>query len=101
MDKFCIQYGKKLDTLLYINYENYIGSNYAIFYAGMWVLHKNILGSVKEGVMNIWKQEMLNKNRMDTEEIALALFFKENFDLVYPIFDPNHGKMFYKFFSPI
>jgi hypothetical protein len=74
-DTFSIQADNTIYRLPSLTYDNYIGTNECIFHGWLWVIDANGIAPVKREVLRIWQEEMINKNRIDNEQIALALAF--------------------------
>ena len=58
--------------------DNYIGSNMCIFKGTLFLTSKEVFNKVYALIKYIWDNEMMEKNRLDNEQIALAMaFWKE------------------------
>jgi hypothetical protein len=73
VDKFFIQADSTKRLIPDLTPDNYIGTSERILAGGMWVTSPGALKEVNTEVMRIWKDEMMAKNRLDNEQIALAL----------------------------
>ena len=58
--------------------DTYIGSNECILKGTVLCTGPETFHEVKARVMNLWQYEMMDKNRMDNEQIALALVYQES-----------------------
>ena len=85
--------------------DNYIGTNVCILRGGLWVLSKSLLPTLVSRIQQIWLNEMLEKGRIDNEQIALALICKETpefFDLIHTNqVLGSHRTMFFHWFTPV
>ena len=59
-----------------ITYDSYIGTNICIFKGTIFAADKDTFNTVHSEVMRIFIKEMLEKNRIDNEQIAFALAYK-------------------------
>ena len=60
-----------------IDPTTYIGSNTCILKGGMLSMTPDAFIKVKEEVMRIWNEEMMEKGRIDNEQISLALAYQK------------------------
>lgn len=87
-NKFIIQ--GSVDKLNIINdYNSYIGSNECILKGTFFIANKNMISLIKNKIDYIVKFEMLEKNRIDNEQIALAIICKQNYELFFVFPDDN------------
>ena len=52
--------------------------------------YKDIVLIIKEKIETIFVEEMLNKNNVNNEQLALALLYKNNEELFYIVNDSSH-----------
>jgi hypothetical protein len=76
MNSFYIQCDIDHPLLENITYDSYIGTNVCIFKGTMFAADKDTFNTVHSEVMRIFIKEMLEKNRIDNEQIAFALVYK-------------------------
>jgi len=79
--KFIIQADDRIRYIPNITYDNYIGTNQCIFHGWLWVVSKDLVVIVKDFIIKLWEEEMLKRGRIDNEQIALALIYKNNNDI--------------------
>jgi hypothetical protein len=98
---FAIESTNTNNNLLNLSEDNYIGTNQCYLRGGMWVIHKSIFNKIKTDVLNIFENEMLNKNKLDNEQIALALTYKNNISnfLLIPSSNKNIISIYNHFFN--
>ena len=70
-----------------INIDTYIGSNLCILKGGIWVMNKSAFYNVYNKIINILENEMIAKNRIDNEQIALTVLYQMDSSL----FKIHHG----------
>jgi hypothetical protein len=89
-----------ISKLNYITYDNYICTNECILMGSLWIMDINSFNIVIKDIMKIWNNEMLNKNRLDNEQIALALIAKYNTNIFNFIYNRgrNNGSIFDNFY---
>jgi len=61
-----------------ITYNNYIGTNYRIFQGGLWMASPAEFALAKAEIMRVWENEMMAKQRIDNEQIAMVYAYKQN-----------------------
>jgi hypothetical protein len=88
-NSFSIQADHTITKIPSLSYDNYIGSNERIFHGGLWVVSAKIITDVKKEVIRIWETEMIEKNRIDNEQIAIGLAFKNKSELFNVIYSRN------------
>ena len=86
-NKFIIQ--QRHDLQRYIINDNFIWGADNLFKGGMFGGDKNIVLDVKKEVERIFVNEMLDKNNVNNEQLALALLWKQNPDMFKVILDIN------------
>lgn len=104
-DFFYIQGNQPLTNLSIITYDNYIGTNTCILRGGLWVMQRGSFKYVRDEVMRIFETEMLEKNRIDNEQIAIGLSYK-NIPDIFNIKITRHCRwgpvsIFEELFTPI
>ena len=88
------------NKLSYIESNNYICTNECILMGSLWFMDINSFNIVNKEVLKIWNEEMIDKNRLDNEQIVLALVAKYNpniFEFVYSG-KRNNGSIFDYFY---
>ena len=73
---FTVQADSTISRIPALTYDNYIGTNDRIFQGGLWYTTPYTISEIRNIVIYIWEKEMLSKNRLDNEQIALALSYK-------------------------
>ena len=73
---FTLQADMKHPLLPTLTCDSYIGTNECIFKGTLWITDPYSFKRVQTEVMRILFEEMLQKNRLDNEQIALALAYK-------------------------
>ena len=80
-NKFVIQADNSIRNIPMLTCDNYIGTNECILHGWLWILSKEIISVVKYNILKLWDEEMLAKGRIDNEQIALGLLYKNNSEL--------------------
>jgi hypothetical protein len=102
-NSFSIQADHTITRIPSLFYDNYIGSNECIFHGWLWVVSAKMITDVKGEVIRIWEKEMLEKNRLDNEQIAIGLAFKNKSELFNVIYSRNGDppSIFIDFFTKV
>lgn len=84
-------------------HEFYIGSNECILHGGIWFFDVLSFISVKEKIFLLWEEEMLQKSRIDNEQITLAQVYNTMPSLFTLIPSPYDTPfvIFSKFMNPV
>lgn len=102
-DSFSIQADHTIIRIPSLSYDNYIGSNECIFHGWLWAVSAKRITGIKEEIIRIWEKEMLEKNRLDNEQIAIGLAFKNKAELFNVIYSRNGDipSIFIDFFTKV
>jgi hypothetical protein len=96
-NQFAIQvdFGSSRPKLGSLTLDNYIGTNECVVKGGMFITPLNRCEIIHEKIIQILEKEMLAKNRIDNEQIALALIVQDCMDL----FDIGSASLLERFFT--
>lgn len=82
--------------------DTYITTNECILQGGCWRISPDTFYTIKDEIFRIWETDMLDKNRLDNEQIALALTCKKYRSLFKLVNDANNiSSIFKTIFRPI
>jgi hypothetical protein len=90
LDRFTIKVDGSPSRLDGLTPDNYIGTNTRILCGETFACPRGLLTPIQSMITTIWEKEMLEKNRLDTEQVALGLAYNANtelFTLCESVFD--------------
>jgi hypothetical protein len=83
IDPFVIQSNGAHAKAADLNPDTYIGTNECILKGTMWLFTPAVFDKVSAAVQHIWENEMMAKGRLDNEQQALTLVYKEQASLFH------------------
>jgi hypothetical protein len=98
-DKFFVQADATKSLIPSLTPDTYIGTNERIIAGWMWVMGVKSFEKVAEECVRLWNDEMIAKNRVDTDQIVLALASQKVPMEIVDTAPGIPGSIFSRFFS--
>jgi hypothetical protein len=90
VNRFTIKVDGQPSRLAGLTPDNYIGTNTRILCGETFACPRALLGPIQTAITGLWETEMMDKSRLDTEQVALGLVHNQNpalFALCDSVFD--------------